>query len=323
MTTDDVGSQGPPTTSHGPLTVARSLGSVAVGILAGGVLLLAVVGVVNGPASTPDGSLSGLGGLLVGLVVGSVGACLAAALSVRALVRRHERGGTFSAVFSLTLALVLVAHLVGALGQGGASSGVGPGALAWLTLPALWSVPAAAARVVRWRWAVLLALLGTVALTIAGGAAQDRDSAEQEAADASWAGPVLAPSGAPGSPLDGYELHQVLGPGDPLSFWSFTYGKAGDDRRWAYRVFLWDDPGGVSPYLCGVDRSPCPVVGQAQGVDVVQIEAGSEWQLRVPSGHVELQGVLDDAQAVRVLADLREATTEELRALPVVPDPSR
>ncbi len=302
-----------------PLTVGRSLAAVALAVAAGAVVVVAAVGLTNGPASTPDGPLAGLGALLVGLVAGSVGACLAAALSVRALVRGRASGGTFSAVFSLTLAVVLVAHLVGASAAAGGGSGIGLRALAWLTLPALWSVPAAAARVVRWRWPVLLAILGVVALTIAGGADTARDTAELDRADAAWSGPVLTPSGAPGSPLDGYELTQVIGPDDVYDMWSFTYGRTGDDSRWAYRVFLRDGPPGDAPALCGLDRLPCPVVGQALGADVVQLEAGAEWQLRLPSGRVELQGVLDDEQAVRVLTDLREASTEDLRALPVTP----
>jgi len=300
-----------------PLTVGRSLAAVALGIAAGAVVVVAVVGVVNGPASTPDEPLAGLGPLLVGLVAGSVGACLAAALTVRPLVRGRAAGGTFSAVFSLTLAVVLVAHLVGALGSAGGGAGLGLEALAWLTLPALWSIPAAAAGVVRWRWPVLLAVVGVVALTIAGGAHTARDTAELDRADAAWSGPVLTPSGAPGSPLDGYELTQVIGPDDVWDMWSFTYGRTGDDSGWAYRVFLRDGPPGDAPAVCGLERLPCPVVGQALGADVEQLEAGAEWQLRLPSGRVELQGVLDDEQAVRVLTDLREASAEDLRALAV------
>ena len=154
------------TVGAAPLTVGRSLAAVASGVLAG--LATVVVVLVVAVVASPSG-WEGLGVVLLALAGGILVACLVAALVVRAFVRTRQRGSRFSGVFSAALAVLLVAQ---AALVAGAGSGLltGPAAdlrlLDWVLVPMLWTVPAAAAGVVRARVVAAVAGLGAVVVVV-------------------------------------------------------------------------------------------------------------------------------------------------------------
>lgn len=315
------------------LTVRRSLAAVAGGLASGclaAVLTALVVGAATSGASTTG---EGIGAAVLAAAGGVFLGCLVSALVVLFVVRGRRRGARFSGLFSTGLALLLVFFGVGVVGSVAAPviELVGLGPLLWLLVPPLWSIPAAAAGVVRLRWVgyVLGLGLGALLLTLAVG--ELGASREQARFDAAWTGPVLVPRTSPASPLAGYVLRGVTPPGEYADL-SYSYVSPGDevvqadgsvagDRPDAYYDLSFVAPDDVATYApCGTAAPVCPVVGRALGGDVLADASSGSWVVLLDDGAVTLTGSLDDDDAVSVLDDLRPAGLDAVHELRVDPD---
>lgn len=315
------------------LTVRRSLAAVAGGLASGclaAVIAALVVGAATSGATTTG---EGIGAAVLAAAGGVFLGCLVSALVVLLTVRGRRRGARFSGMFSTGLALLLVFFGVGVVGSVAAPliELVGLGPLLWLLVPPLWSIPAAAAGVVRLRWVgyVLALGLGAVLLTLAVG--ELGASRDQARFDAAWTGPVLVPSTSPASPLAGYVLRGVTPPGEYADL-AYSYVSPGDegvqadasvagDRPAAYYDLRFVAPEDVATYApCGTAAPVCPVVGRALGGDVLADASSGSWVVLLDDGAVTLTGSFDDDDAVSVLDDLRPAGLDAVHDLRVDPD---
>ena len=316
------------------LTVGRSLGAVGGGLAAGAATTVGVAMIAGAAGSGGSSPTDGLGVLLVGLAGGVFLGCLVAALVVLFSVRGRRHGTRFSGLFSAGLALLLAFVAIGIVGGLAApvTDVVGAGALAWVLVPLLWSVPAAAARVVRARWVGWVAALGLVAVVATVGVADVRADRQQARYDAAWDGPVLVPGESPGSPVDGWLLRQVSLPGE-YSDLSYSYVSPGDqvvqddgtvtggDVPDTYYQVRLVPPSDVDTYApCASAGSSCRSVGTALGGEVLADDSSSTWVVRLTDGAVSVEGSLDDDEALAVLDDLRPAGFDEVHDLRVDPD---
>ena len=315
------------------LTVRRSLVAVAGGLLAGCATALLVVLVVGAVASVDETGFEGLGALVLGVAAGVFLGCLVAALVVLLAVRRRRRGPRFSGLFSAGLGLLLLAFGVGVIGSVAAPviELVGVRPLAWVLLPLLWSVPAAATGVVRARWVGYVVAVGLVAVLVTLAVGGLRASREQARFDAAWTGPVLVPATSPASPLPGYLLRSVTLPGEYADL-AYSYVSPGDevvhddgsvtgDVPDAYYDLRFVAPEDVETYApCGTAAPACPVVGRALGADVLADASAGGWVVRLEDGAVSLTGSFGDDDAVAVLQDLRPAVLDDVHDLRVDPE---
>ena len=299
------------TTARPPLTVRRTLVVVGIAVVAPAVLSLGGAFALSAIASTfhdPSNPFAGLGVVIIGAIVLAV---VDFALSV-VVVAVGLRGRALATRFTLVFALVLAAGVVLAL----PASGYEVGYWLYLLAPALWTVPAAVVGLLRLRWVLTIAAAGlAVALAITGIRAF-ADNQQQRAIDAAYSGPVYAPSRSPESPLAGYTLREVDLPDQYLSQVELLYfdETAGVAHRTYYTLEFTE---GTKELLCGGNYPACPEVGSALGAPVLFDDLGNDYYVAIHGGTIALQWNGPEADALRILRDLRPATLDQLSRLKV------
>jgi hypothetical protein len=108
--------------------------------------------------------VSDLRAMLLGATLGLVIGYMVAVIVVGVALRNRDRGGRFTIVFAIVL---LAVHLISGMARGIGILAVpvvaSPADYSWLYLvPPLFTVPAAALGLVRWRWAVGPAVVGVL-----------------------------------------------------------------------------------------------------------------------------------------------------------------
>jgi hypothetical protein len=108
--------------------------------------------------------VSGMRTMLLGATLGLVIGYMVAVIVVGVALRNRERGGRFTVIFAIVL---LAVHLISGMTRGVGILAVpavaSPTDFSWLFLvPPLFTVPAAALGLVRWRWPVGAAAIGVL-----------------------------------------------------------------------------------------------------------------------------------------------------------------
>ena len=299
------------TTARPALTVRRTLVVVGIAVAVSAVVSLGgslVLTVIASSHRDPNNPFAGLGIVIIGAIAL---AALGFALSIVAVavgLRGREFGIRFTVVYAIILAAVVMLAVPASLYDLGD----------WLFLlaPALWTVPAAAAGLLRLRWVLTVAAAGLVVALALTGLRAFFDHEQQQAINAAYSGPVYAPSRSPESPLAGYTLREVDLPDQYLSQVELLYfdESGGVVGRTSYTL---DFTEGTKELLCGGEFPECPQVGSALGAPVLFNKLDGTYYIAIHGGTIALQTYDSQADALRVLDDLRPATLDQLSRLKV------
>ncbi|WP_411700585.1 hypothetical protein [Conyzicola sp.] len=152
---------------HRPLTWRFALAVVAGSFVGAAAVRWTIVLVASAQARN---EVSGLQTILLGAALGLVIGYMVAVIIVGVGMRNREHGGRFTVVFAIVL---LAVHVFSGMSRGMAILAVPlvttSSDFSWLFLvPPLFTVPAAAMRVIRWRWAVGVAGVGVALAAVLG-----------------------------------------------------------------------------------------------------------------------------------------------------------
>ncbi|RFA12857.1 hypothetical protein B7R22_14500 [Subtercola boreus] len=191
--------------------------------------------------------------------------------------------------------------------------------------PQLWVLPAAATRLVRPRWLLVVSAAGLALALLLGGAAALSGQQHQSALNAAYDGPVYAPSLSPASPVAGFHLRGVELPNGYATYdgavqVSLSYispgpgADASGDRYYDVGFSATHNPDACPS---SATYSTCTEVGTAFGAPVRRSESSGDYLVELPRGSVTLTGSLTPAEALTVLADLQPSSLDAVARLRV------
>ncbi|RFA10309.1 hypothetical protein B7R54_14645 [Subtercola boreus] len=316
-----------------PLTWRRSLVSVVVALTAGVAASVGCTAVgsslARGVESSDSTPFAGLGYLLLAGAIGLFAGYLLAIVGVLLGTVGRVGGGRFTLVFAGVLTVILAVFVfsqgIGSLFLAALPDASPLNLVAVALAPQLWVLPAAATRLVRPRWLLVVSAAGLAAALVIGSVSAFAGQQQQSALNSAYDGPVYAPSTSPSSPLAGFHLRGVELPngyatydGAVLVSLSYVSPGPGSDAS-GDRYYDLGFSATHNPDACPSTPtySSCTEVGTALGAPVRRSESSGDYLIELPRGAVTVTGSLTPAEALTVLDDLQPSTVDAVSRLHV------
>lgn len=222
------------------------------------------------------------------------GGAVAAAVAFRRLCGSALPGGEVALIVLATIGAYLFTHSTPSL--------------VVVTVPLVWTVPAAVLGALRRRVVVGFALLGLLAFGVGHGVSAQQQQQEADRVVAAYDGPWVLPSGGRTSPLPDWEFRSVTKPAsyapDSMEL-QWRRSEPDTEANNAYTVTVARD---LSLTCSETESRGEAAVGRiVSGCEMVWAETEDGWVVEIGSYG------LSEAEKLVVLSDLRPATADQVR----------